>query len=226
MSFYSRYKPMIKALAMVAILVALGLTVKLTHLEDMLSSEWIDSEIRGHGLTGILIFVGVGVLFTALGLPRQVVAFFGGYAYGFLPGAGLALTATISGCMGTFFYARFFGREFVARRHGGKIARVDRFLGRHPFHMTLMVRFMPLGSNVLTNLAAGVSSVKALPFLAGSLIGFIPQTAIFALLGSGFKVQPEWRITVAVILLLISTAIGIVIYRRNKEAVLDKNDPE
>lgn len=216
----TNYKPVIKALAMVAILVIVGVLIKVSHLEDMLSEEWVDSEVRGHGLTGMLIFFGVGTLFTALGLPRQVVSFFGGYAYGFLAGTGLTLLATILGCQLTFYYARFFGRDFVSRRHGGKIARVDRFLGAHPFTMTLMIRFMPLGSNLITNLLAGVSSVRGLPFLAGSLVGFLPQTAIFALLGSGFKVQPVWRITLAVILLVISTILGIVIYKRNKGAVL------
>lgn len=218
---HTHWRAVIKALAMVAILAGATLVVRMTSLDEILSPEWIDAEVRGHGFTGILIYMGVSILFTALGLPRQAVSFFGGYAYGFLAGTGLAVLATTLGCASTFFYSRFFGRGFVARRYGRKIAGVDRFLGAHPFSMTLTIRFMPIGSNVLTNLLAGVSSVRAAPFLAGSLVGFLPQNAIFALLGSGFKVDPGWRITLAVILLLISTALGVYLYKRNRAEALE-----
>jgi len=221
MSQLSHWRAVVKALSMVAILAGVAVGVRLTNLDEVLSPEWIDAEIKGHGVSGILIFLGISCLFTAAGLPRQAVSFFGGYAYGFLSGTLLAVTATAMGCACTFFYSRFFGRAFVSRRYGKKISGVDRFLGAHPFTMTLMIRFMPIGSNVLTNLLAGVSSVRALPFLAGSLVGFLPQTAIFALLGSGFKVDPGWRITLAVVLLLISTAMGIVLYKRNKADILE-----
>lgn len=214
----SQFRAVFKALAMVAILAAVLLAVRHTGLGDILSADWIEAEVKGRGLTGILVFLGISTLFTAAGLPRQAVGFFGGYAYGFLAGTGLALAGTALGCAATFLYSRFFGRSFVARRHGGRIAKVDRFLGAHPFTMTVMIRFMPIGSNLLTNLLAGVSSVRASSFLAGSALGFLPQTAIFALLGSGFKVDPAWRITLAVVLLMISTALGVWLYRRNKNA--------
>lgn len=218
MASASQIKAIIKALAMVGVLVGAGLIVRHTGLGDILSPEWIEAEVKGHGMAGILIFIGVSTLFTGLGLPRQAVGFFGGYAYGFLAGTGLALAATTLGCASAFFYARFFGRGFVSRRHAGRIAKVDRFLGAHPFSMTVMIRFMPIGSNLLTNLLAGVSSVRALPFLAGSALGFLPQTAIFGLLGSGFKVDPAGRVTLAVILLLISTGMGVWLYKRNRNA--------
>jgi uncharacterized membrane protein YdjX (TVP38/TMEM64 family) len=221
MSSHIHWRAVFKALAMVAVLAGAALLARLTNLDEILSPEWIDAEVRGHGLTGILIFMGISIVFTALGLPRQAVGFFGGYAYGFLVGTTLALLATTFGCACTFFYARLLGRKFVARRHGRKISGVDRFLGAHPFSMTLMIRFMPIGSNVLTNLVAGVSSVRAVPFLAGSLVGFLPQTAIFALLGSGFKVDPGWRITLAVVLLLISTGMGVYLYKRNRAEALE-----
>jgi uncharacterized membrane protein YdjX (TVP38/TMEM64 family) len=214
----SQFRAVLKALVMVAVLAGIALIVRYTDFRELLSPEWIDARVKGHGPFGILVFLGVSALFTAVGLPRQAVGFFGGYAYGFLAGTGLALAATTMGCAATFLYSRFFGRRFVSRRYGGKIARVDRFLGENTFTTTVMIRFMPLGSNVLTSLLAGVSSVRALPFIGGSMLGFLPQTAIFALLGSGFKVDPAWRITLAVFLLLVSTGIGVTLYKRNKEA--------
>jgi uncharacterized membrane protein YdjX (TVP38/TMEM64 family) len=87
---------------------------------------------------------------------------------------------------------------------------------------------MPVGSNILTNLLAGVSSVPALPFLLGSALGFVPQTAIFALLGSGFKVDLAWRVSLSAVLFALSTWLGWRIYRarRRDAALLDDEAAE
>ncbi|MEJ0045470.1 MAG: hypothetical protein WDN04_04535 [Rhodospirillales bacterium] len=45
---------------------------------------------------------------------------------------------------------------------------------------------------MVLNLAAGVASVRPGAFLAGSLLGYVPQTAIFALLGSGVQGRPGY----------------------------------
>jgi len=82
----------------------------------------------------------------------------------------------------------------------------------------MVIRFMPVGSNLLTNLLAGLSSAPMWPFVTGSTIGFVPQTAIFALLGSGFKVDPTWRIAASIVLFLLSTWLGVALYRRHQKA--------
>ena len=80
--------------------------------------------------------------------------------------------------------------------------------------MTLLIRLLPLGSNLVTNLAAGVSSVGAAPFFLGSSIGYLPQTLVFALVGSGFSVDPELRIAISVVLFIVSGFLGVTLYRK------------
>ena len=57
--------------------------------------------------------------------------------------------------------------------------------------MTLLIRLLPVGNNFATSLAAGVSRVPARPFLLGSLLGYMPQTMVFALAGSGVEMGAE-----------------------------------
>jgi uncharacterized membrane protein YdjX (TVP38/TMEM64 family) len=66
----------------------------------------------------------------------------------------------------------------------------------------------------VTNLAAGVSSVAALPFIAGSAAGYVPQTVIFALVGTGVQVDPVLRIGLSVVLFVASAGLGLYLYRR------------
>jgi uncharacterized membrane protein YdjX (TVP38/TMEM64 family) len=207
----------LKGLFLIATLAALGFLVEHGHLADMLSRQWIDSAVRDKGWDGDLMFLAMGAATTALGFPRQVVAFLGGYAFGFLDGVLLAMLAMLSGCVLAFVYARWFGGRLVARHFRGRIRKVDDFLGDHPFSMTVVIRFLPVGSNLATNLLAGVSSVRAWPFFAGSAVGYLPQTLAFTLAGSGVHLDPALRLSLASLLFVVSGMVGIRLYRRQRQ---------
>lgn len=207
-------KVFLKGLVLIVLFVALAYLFEVTELSTLLDKSWIDTQVRGQGLSGELLFVLVGMLATALAVPRQAVSFLGGYAFGFAVGTLLAVIATLGGCILSFSFARWFGRDLVKARFHGRIRRVDAFIHDNTFSMTLLIRLLPAGSNVVTSLAAGVSSVRALPFFLGSGLGYIPQTVVFALVGSGIGIDPTVRIGLGVVLFLISGALGIYLYRR------------
>lgn len=188
--------------------------LKQLGLDHLFERPWIDANVRGNGAHGYIIFLAAGALITAVGLPRQVVAFFGGYAFGAWMGLFLAALATLFGCVLTFYYARLFGRRLVRRMFPTKLQRFDRFVEGHAFSMTLLVRLVPVGSNLVTNLIAGVSSIGKPGFFAGSFLGYLPQTLVFALLGSGLTVDSDWRVAFSAVLLVISSLTGIHLYRR------------
>ena len=204
----------LRGIGLIAVLAAIGLTLQSGGLGGIFNQEWVDANVRGAGMTGELFFlVGAG-LFVAVGLPRQIVSFLGGYAFGLGLGTVLALAATGIGCILSFTFARFMGREFVAQRFPGRLKKADDFLKDNTFAMALLIRLLPLGSNFVTNLVAGVSSASAVGFVAGSVLGYIPQTVIFALLGSGITLDPALRITLSVLLFVVSAALGVYLYRR------------
>ena len=212
-------RAILKGLLLIASLAALGFLAKHGHLADMLSEGWIDAEVRGKGWSGYLLFLAMGAATTALGFPRQVVAFLAGYAFGFISGSVLGVVAALLGCILAFFYARWFGRGLVAHRFPGRIRKVDDFLRGHPFSMAVVIRLLPVGSNLVTNLLAGVTSVRGLPFFAGSAVGYVPQTLVFALAGSGVHFNPALRLTLAGVLFVVSSLIGVWLYRKHRHGV-------
>lgn len=209
-----RPRVLVSGLALLATLVAIGWVIESGAFGDLLSKDWIDSEVRGKGIGGEVLFLCVAGLATAVALPRHVVSFLGGYAFGVVLGTLLALAGTVIGCVLTFFYARVIGRPLVSARLGARVQRIEDFLAAHPFWMTVLIRLLPVGNNFATNLAAGVSRVLAVPFFLGSLLGYVPQTLVFALAGSGVEVGGVWRIGIAVALFLVSGAIGAWLYRK------------
>ncbi len=218
------WRVLLKGLLMLASLALLGLLASHFKFSEMLSQHWIDSEVRGKGWNGDFLYLAVGALATGMSFPRQVVAFLGGYAFGFVPGTALSVLATLIGCKLDFYYARWLGRGFVQRRFPHRLAKLDALLHHHPLTMTLVIRLLPVGHNTSTNLLAGVSSVRALPFFAGSALGYLPQNLVFALAGSGVNLDPTLRLTLATVLFVISSLLGIGLYRRHRQALAGVND--
>ncbi|MBI5329669.1 MAG: VTT domain-containing protein [Betaproteobacteria bacterium] len=209
-------KSLLKGLVMIATLAALAWLAERLHFTDMLTEHWMDAQVRGQGWSGYLLFIGLGAVASGVGVPRQIVAFLGGYVFGLLEGTLFASLAVMAGCAGAFFFARWLGQSLIRRRFGHRIQRVDAFLGAHPFSMAVVIRLLPVGNNLVTNLLAGLSSVRFPPFLLGSGVGYLPQTVVFALAGSGVRLDPTLRFSLAVALFLVSGAVGAWLYRRHR----------
>jgi len=206
----------LKGLALILSLALLGYLFKTSDLGSSVNEAWIDARVRGHGVNGALLFLLMGALFTAIGLPRQIIAFLGGYAFSVGLGTLLGTLAALLGCILSFAYARFFGKGLLRARLGERAGRFDRFVRDHPFSMTMLISLLPVGSNLLTNLAAGISSIRPVHFFAGSFLGYLPQTLVFALVGSGVHIAPMLKLTLAIALFLASMALGVYLYRRRR----------
>lgn len=204
----------LKGLALMLSLALLGYLFKSSDLGNSINAAWIDARVRGHGINGALLFLLMGGVFTAIGLPRQIIAFLGGYAFSIALGTLLGALAAVLGCMLSFGYARLFGKGFLRAKLGERAGRFDHFIHEHPFSMTVLVRLLPVGSNLLTNLAAGISSIRPAAFFGGTLLGYLPQTLVFALVGSGVHIAPTLKLTLAIGLFLVSGALGAYLYRR------------
>lgn len=178
----------------------------------------LDGHVLEAGERGPVLFVVLAAGACALGVPRQVAAYAGGLAFGFWAGTGLALAAMVLGCVASFVWARLVAREWARERMrrvwGGRLARVDAFLAANPFTATLTLRLLPVGNNLALNLLAGVSGVPARPFVLASAVGYVPQAAVFALLGGGVRVAQGVQVGVAVALFAASAALGVLLARR------------
>ena len=183
-------------------------------------TKWVDRWVLGQGLLGDLVFIGMGAAATAAGAPRQGVAFLGGYAFGIVEGTALSLAAQVAGCALSYLWARAVGRGWAERRLAGRFGHRLRplrdVLAGSPFNATLALRLLPVGNNLALNLLAGMAGIAFLPFLAGSAVGYVPQTVIFALLGKGIRVDGAWQLGLGVALFVVSAGIGLLLLRRHQ----------
>jgi uncharacterized membrane protein YdjX (TVP38/TMEM64 family) len=194
-----------KPALMLAGLLAAGLALR---------NGWGRHALDAPAQAGPVGFVVLGTLACAVGVPRQIVAYAAGLGFGTWVGCLLALIAEVAGCAADFLWARLVARSWAARRISGRLARLDQQLSRHPFGATLTLRLLPIGSNILLNLLAGISAVALAPFLLASAIGYLPQTIVFALLGGGVRVDQTEQLILAAILFVGAAALGLWLMRR------------
>jgi uncharacterized membrane protein YdjX (TVP38/TMEM64 family) len=91
--------------------------------------------------------------------------------------------------------------------------KFQRFSQQAPFLKILMLRLFPVGSNLLTNLLSGSIKVPFNAFIQASLLGYLPQTVIFLLLGHGISEANDSMIYASIIFSTISVVLTGVIYR-------------
>ncbi len=215
-----RQKAVLKALVMAAGLAGAGLLLRAMGAAP--GTEWADQYLLGKGASGFALFLLVGGALTAVGAPRQAVAFMGGYAYGAVLGSLLAVAATLLGAAASFYWARLVARGWAERRLAGGFGRrlrpVRDALAESPFGATLALRLLPLGNNLALNLLAGMAGIGAGPYLAASALGYLPQTLVFAFLGKGVRVDGVWQLAMAAGLFVVSVGIGFWLLRRARAA--------
>ena len=206
-----------KLLSLAAGLTAGGLLLRAAGAVP--GTDWVDLYVRDRGLLGEGLFLAAGAAASAAGMPRQGVAFLGGYAFGAVAGTGWALFAQVAGCALSFGWARLVGRSWAERRlagrYGARLRPLRDTLVASPFGATLALRLLPVGNNLALNLLAGMAGVGLSPFLAASAVGYLPQTVVFALLGKGVRVDGLWQVGLAGVLLAGSVAIGFGLLRRH-----------
>ena len=184
-----RYKFILSNLLAFAILIALAVILSKIPFKNMVDHSFYHDYMRDKSTA--IIFV-ISVLFIACGFPRQIVAFVNGYIFGVGWGILLSLLAVLTSCLIVVVILRILRKNIMqhvsfTNKLSDKIKHhiniFNDYLYQHTLIMFFLLRMMPFGSNLAVNIVGGLSNVPLFHFFAGSLLGYIPQTVIFALVG-------------------------------------------
>ncbi|MGI9401364.1 MAG: TVP38/TMEM64 family protein [Rhizobiaceae bacterium] len=211
-------KLLIRSVILIALLIGAGVLVNQYQFEDIIESFGFASGNNAGWLNGRVAFFCLAALFTASGGPRQVISFFAAYFFGLLPGFFIASGATLAGCAIALTAARIFGgtaRKLVR----GRVDIALQIWAKNALEITLLLRLLPVGSNLVTNVTAGVAGIPVVGFLLGSALGYAPQTMVFALMGSGVNIGSNTQIIVSIALFVVSAILGVWIYARYRKSI-------
>ncbi len=151
------------------------------------SSERLVQAVASTGPWGPLVFVVFQALqVVVFFLPGEIAQIAGGYLFGVARGTALSLLGIGIGSMLDFFLARSLGKRFVAVLIGRpRLERFESILSSPRAAVAFFLLFVIPGiPKDLLCFVAGLSEIRAFPFLAISLLGRLPGVAGSSLMGA------------------------------------------
>lgn len=152
--------------------------------------EWAGGfEDRVEGMdkaAGLVAFGAAYVAATLLLVPGWIFPVAAGALFGVGWGLVAALPSTIASSAAAFVIARYLLRgpaEKLARRHR-LFDAFDRAVGKEGWRIVALARLSPLLSFGMKNYFFGLTGVRFVPYLAGTLLGMMPGLLLKVWLGA------------------------------------------
>jgi uncharacterized membrane protein YdjX (TVP38/TMEM64 family) len=170
-----------KAGALLALLLLAFLGLRYTEAGAYLSKERIQLLVSGFGLLAPTVHIVIYTVGTTALVPATVFTLMGAVVFGKLLGSIYNLVGATGGAVLSFLTARYLGRDFAARWVRGKLRDLDVKAEQHGFILISYLRlayvpFAPL------NYAAGLTRIRFLDYLIGTVLGMLPGMFIITYL--------------------------------------------
>jgi uncharacterized membrane protein YdjX (TVP38/TMEM64 family) len=206
-------------LAILVIFLAVSGYVLTAHRGWFDDPRVLKGEVVAWGAWGPIIYILLYAVGPSFLVPGAVMTITAGLAFGAWWGSLWSLIGADAGAILAFGAGRFLGRSFVERTMGIRLRQTLDRLERNGFYLTLYLRLVPLIPYNAFNLLAGASPIRFNDYLWASIIGMIPGTVLFALLGDSLWHPGSPRFFVALGLIGCCFAGG-ELYRRSKSTPL------
>jgi uncharacterized membrane protein YdjX (TVP38/TMEM64 family) len=217
-----RQSSIINILRMVILVILIGFTayVLTVHREWFDDPKMLKGEVVSWGAWGPIIYILLYAIGPSFLVPGAVMTIAAGLAFGVWRGSVWSLIGADTGAMVAFGAGRFLGKSFVERTMGVRLQRMLKRLERNGFYLTLYLRLVPVIPYNAFNLLAGASPIRFKDYFWASVLGMIPGTVLFALLGDSLWQPGSPRFFIALGLIGCCFAAG-ELYRRRKAVSLD-----
>ncbi len=168
------------ALVVLGLLMVLHFTPLKAWMEDL---QALKQHVQSYGWKAYAGFGVASVAAIALGVPRLALCGLAGALFGFVAGGILALGSAVTGSYGAFLLARWSGRDWAERKLAGASPTLRALLAKPGIVSIFIARQLPV-PGILINVMVGILATPHRTFLVGTILGYIPSTAIVALAGS------------------------------------------
>jgi uncharacterized membrane protein YdjX (TVP38/TMEM64 family) len=212
----------LNTLRIVAMVVLFGLSAYLltTHRQLFENPNVLRNEVVSWGAWAPIVYMIMYAIGPSFLVPGAVMTIAAGLAFGAWWGSIWSIVGADVGAMVAFGAGRFLGRPFIERTLGTRLRPILSRLERNGFYLTLYLRLVPLIPYNAFNLIAGASPIRFKDYFWASIIGMIPGTVLFALLGDSLWKPGSPRFFVALSLIVCCFAAVEAYRRRTAEPLI------
>ena len=181
-----RWAPLLILLGGIAAVYASGLHeyLSLTAIAD--NRDALMAFVAGNAVVAAAIYVLIYIVAVAFSLPgAALLTILGGFLFGWLPGGIFTVIAATIGAVAVFLAAKTSLGDALASRAGPWMEKLSGGFRQDAFHYMLFLRLVPVFPFWLVNIAPALAGVGLGTYALTTLIGIIPGTFAFSILGSG-----------------------------------------
>lgn len=154
-------------------------------------------------------------------LPAFIITLANANLFGWVKGAVLSWSSAMAGAALCFYISRVLGRNAAERltsRAG--LQSVDKFFERYGTHSILIARLLPFISFDLVSYAAGLTSMRFLPFFVATGVGQLPATIVYSYVGGMLTGGAQMLMTGLLVLFALSAVVVMMrqIYREKHKS--------
>lgn len=183
--------------------------IPLRHVPKLLRAEVVEA-----GPWGPLVIIGLYLASTLLLFTKAGIDIISGAVYGPVIGSIFVLVGLNLAASATFYFGRFFGRHFVHAHEHGWIKKYDDLLAQEGFITVFLMRLLLFPFD-LVSIGCGMSKMQFRQYFFGTLLGSLPGTVTFVVLGQAFMEPRAWVLFGA---LLVVSLLFVLILRRSEWA--------
>ncbi|MBA2176760.1 TVP38/TMEM64 family protein [Halobacillus locisalis] len=198
-------KSIVRALVFLAVFIAIVWFVR-RHID--VSTEGIRDYILSFGIYGPLLFMGIYAIGPIIAFPTSVLSLAAAFAYGFWPGILYIVIGATAASVTGYIMGRFFGDSVLKFQESEWAQKIYPRMKEQGFLYVFVLRLIPIvGFDILSYLA-GMTRVKLKSFVPATVIGMLPGSIAYSLVGSSLASGDRTLIFVALAvlaLLLVTT---------------------
>jgi len=143
------------------------------------------NQLRDLGPWGVLVLMCVVLAHAVVPYPAEIPTTAAGFVYGFALALPIMVLAWLGSALATYAIGRYAGRSLLHRLVGERrLAAAEATVLRGGAPVLLAARLVPVVPFSLTGYVAGAARVPLWRFAWTTVIGFLPLTLVFVLLGS------------------------------------------
>jgi uncharacterized membrane protein YdjX (TVP38/TMEM64 family) len=218
-------RPLIKALFLLAFIVAAVLIVRFTPVKSYLTREALGQVLESAGYWAPVFFILVYTAGICLFVPGTLLTALGAAIFGAYMGFLYVWVGAMLGASAAFWIGRTLGREFAASLIGDKLKKYDEAIERNGFATILYLRLIYFPFTPM-NFGMGLTRVRFWDYFFGTGLGIIVGTFIFTFFVGTVRdvwVSGNWadllsfKVAFSVALFVFSFFLPKIIKKRKRE---------
>lgn len=184
----SRYRPIMRLLAVLVVLSALALCWRYLAQQGFIAPDRLVSIVREmsavHQSPWLLPLIALlYIIALLLMFPLTVLVVVTALLFGPWWGLLYATVGTLCSSAVSFWVGRVLGEAPLARYSGAYLQSLSRYMSARSMRAMIIINLLPLAPFTFTNLMAGAFALPFPRYLLGSAIGIIPGLAVVTVLG-------------------------------------------